>query len=151
MTQQTLYLTIASIVGFLLVFKLFQPAGPRFWFSLKCSYFWPNLVLAGSLVVYQFSQSLFMNLFVFPFLQSAASLRHSFKSALGTLFLVSFFSVATYFTLFGSFVGSGVSQLGHKMMREMIMDHQCAGSNVWVYGCMNVVPAFIMFVKILTN
>jgi hypothetical protein len=92
-----------------------------------------------------------MNLFVFPFLQSAASLRHSFKSALGTLALVSFFSIATYFTLFGSFAGSGVSHLGHKLMREMILDHHCAGSNVWVYSCMHVVPAFIMFVKILTN
>ena len=104
------------------MFKLFEPSGPRFWFSLKCSYFWPNLVLAGSLVVYQFSQSLFMNLFVFPLMQSAASLRHSLKSALGTLFLVSFFSTVTYLTLFGSFTG-GVGQLGHRMVREMIMDH----------------------------
>jgi hypothetical protein len=118
---------------------------------LKCHYFWPNLVLAGSLVVYQFSQSLFMTLFVFPFLQSAASLRHSFKSALGTLFLVSFFFLMTYLTLFGSFVGSSVSDLGHKLIREMILDHHCAGSNTWVYTSMHTVPALIIFIKILTN
>ena len=142
---------MASIIGFLLVFKLLQPSGDRFWFSLKCSYFWPNLVLAGSLVVYQFSQSLFMTLFVFPFLQSAASLRHSFKSALGTFILVTFFSLATFFTLFGSFVGSDVSNLAHKLIREMILDHQCAGSNTWVYTSLHVVPALIIFVKILSN
>lgn len=147
----TLYSIAASIIGLLLVFKFLQPKGDRFWFSLKCNYFWPNLVLAGSLVVYQFSQSLFMTLFVFPFLQSAASLRHSLKSAALTILLVSFFSIVTYLTLFGSMVGSGVSQLGHKILREMILDHQCAGSNMWVYTSLHLVPAFIIFIKILTN
>ena len=122
----------------LVVFKQIQPSGKRFWFSLKSNYFWPNLVIAGSLVVYQFSQSLFMNLFIFPFMQSAASLRHSLRSAAVTIILVAFFSVFSFLTLFGSLLNQGlpIVELGHKIVREMIMDYQCAGSNIWAYSCL---------------
>ena len=106
-TTYTLYSIAASVVLLLLVFKQMQPIGNMFWFSLKCHYFWPNLVLAGSLVVYQFSQSLLMVLFVFPFLQSAASLGHSsLKSSALTLALIAFFSAFTCITLFGSLQSS---------------------------------------------
>lgn len=65
-TSFTLCAILAFVTTLMLVFKVIQPSDGNFWFSLKSSYWWPNLVLAGALVVYQFSQALIMNLFIFP-------------------------------------------------------------------------------------
>ena len=111
-TIYTLYSLLAQVLLLFIVFKWIQPAGSRFWFSLKSNYFWPNLVLAGSLVVYQFSHSLFMTLFIFPLLQSAGSLRHSFKSALLTLVLLAVFFTFDVLALFGPVIAGNIGGSG---------------------------------------
>lgn len=37
------------------------------------------------------------------------------------------------------------------LVREAILDYDCAGSNVWVYMCLHIVPSFIVFVKVITD
>jgi hypothetical protein len=61
-------LTIAVVLSMalLIAFKLVYKGDGNFWFSLRSHYWWPNLVLSGSLVVYQFSESLILALFLFP-------------------------------------------------------------------------------------
>jgi hypothetical protein len=139
----------------MLVFKVaLQPKGNKFWFSLKCAYWWPSLVLAGSLVVYQFSQSLIMNLFVFPFVQSAGYLGSSFKSILMTFILLAFFSGFTLLTLFGTHLAHLTTHplsFLSALLRDSILDYTCAGSNTWVYLCLHCLPALIVTAKILIN
>lgn len=65
-TSATLLVLAGLSLALFLVFKLLQPRSRDLWFLVKSHYWWPNLVLAGSLVVYQFSHSLLMCLFVFP-------------------------------------------------------------------------------------
>lgn len=98
----TLVSALSMVFLFLVIFKLKQPAGLRnLWFSIKCHYWWPNIVFAGSLVVYQFSQSLIMTLFVFPLIQVASSLR---VKPIMTMLMVTSFMSLTIVILFGTMI-----------------------------------------------
>ena len=46
---------LALTIVLLLIFKVLYKGDSNFWFSLKSHYWWPSLVMSGSLVVYQFS------------------------------------------------------------------------------------------------
>jgi hypothetical protein len=37
------------------------------------------------------------------------------------------------------------------LTREAILDYDCAGSNVWVYICLHIIPSLIIFFKVLTD
>jgi Gaa1-like, GPI transamidase component len=171
-TRFTLLAILGASVLYLILFKLFQPSeAKKLWFSIKSNYWWPNLVFAGSLVVYQFAQSLVMCLFIFPLIQSAYHLRSSFTNALQCLLMVSTVLAVSLTLLFGSYFANphlaGISivptladpsslatfagELLHSLTREAILDYDCSGSNVWVYLCLHIVPSLIIFVKILTN
>ena len=114
-TSVTLLLILTFSIALLSIFKMVQPKSQNLWFSIKSHYWWPNLVFAGSLVVYQFSQSLIICLFIFPMIQSAAYLGRGLFSAVQTTFLVSATLGATIFLLFGTFLANpsllGISPL----------------------------------------
>ena len=63
-----------------------------------------NLVFAGALVVYQFSQSLLLSVFVFPIMESASYLGESPLQAMKSIVLISFFISATVMFYFGTLI-----------------------------------------------
>jgi len=147
-THVTLLAIGGLSISLLLGFKLVQPRTGDLWFLVKSHYWWPNLVLAGSLVVYQFSHSLLMCLFVFPLIQSAGYLGRSLRDTLQTLLLCGLVLATATLLLFGTMLGdSGFVSL----VRTAIADHLCGGSNVWTYLCLQVLPSFLIFFKILSN
>jgi hypothetical protein len=94
-----------------------------------------------------------MNLFIFPLIQSAVALRKSSTlNALSSVILIAIFSTLNILALFGTYIGQGNSEnLLHTLIREAIRDYECAGSNVWVYLCLHIIPSLIVLIKILTN
>jgi hypothetical protein len=88
-------------------------------------------------------------------------------SVLTSLVVLSALSVVSFFLLFGTYIshpellglpqpvdassfwyfGSG---LLHTLTKQAILDNVCAGSNVWVYVCLHMIPSLIIFVKIWT-
>jgi hypothetical protein len=90
----------------MVVFKFAYSKGDEhFWFSLKSQYWWPSLVISGALVVYQFSESLLLTLFLFPLIQFSVSLRHSgILSALASVAGILLCAAGTIVLLFGSYL-----------------------------------------------
>jgi hypothetical protein len=41
--------------------------------------------------------------------------------------------------------------LSSLIVRDAVMDYECAGSNVWVYLCLQFVPSALILAKILIN
>jgi hypothetical protein len=157
-----LSLTIALLLGFKALYK----GDSNYWFSLKSHYWWPSLVMSGSLVVYQFSQSLVLVLFLFPLIQYAKSLRDSkpLDAVLSVLYIV-IWVAATVVLLFGSYLAhpelAGLPKsataldlalgLPKYLISQAIRDSLCVGSNLWVYICLHFLPSFLMMFKILLN
>ena len=74
--------------------------------------------------------------------------------------LLAAFSTFDVLALFGSVIAGNAAGGGLRgaqggalqgMVSGMVKDYVCAGSNVWVYKCLQVVPSIIILVKILTN
>ena len=151
----TLMTILGVALAFLVVFKLCQQKkSERLWISIKSNYWWPNIVLSGSLVVYQFSESLVFTLCIFPLIHSAVHLRGvSCFKALWSLILLVLILTLDILLLFGSFIKKGVQpwNLVEGLTREAILDYECAGSNIWIYVCLHILPSLIILVKILTN
>lgn len=157
-----LALTIALLVGFKALYK----GDTNFWFTLKSIYWWPSLVMSGSLVVYQYSQSLFLVLFLFPLIQYAKSLRDStpLDAVLSVLYIITWVA-ATVVLLFGSYLAhpelAGLPKsasaldlalgLPKYLISEAIRDSLCVGSNLWTYICLHFIPSLLMMFKILLN
>jgi ABC-type cobalamin transport system permease subunit len=82
---------------------------------------------------------------------------HSAKDLVISLVGIVCIATFTVYLLFGSLLANptmfGVENGGivPMLMREAIMDYDCAGSNVWVYLCLHIIPSMIVFVKILTD
>jgi len=76
------------------------------WFNVKSTYWWLASVLSGSLVVYQFSESLIIALFIFPIMQSANYLfSRNILQTLKSLVLMTFFIAIDLLLLFGTYIG----------------------------------------------
>ncbi len=131
-------MTILVLSGLLLLaFKVIQPKSNDLWFLVKSHYWWPSLVFAGSLVVYQFSHCLIMCLFIFPLLQSASYLGRGIFSTVKTITLSSIVVAITVFILFGTYLAQkNIRSLPETLLKESILDYQCGGSNVWIYFCL---------------
>ena len=159
-----LALTIVLLVGFKALYK--DKGDTNFWFTLKSIYWWPSLVMSGSLVVYQYSQSLFLVLFLFPLIQYAKSLRDSTRlDAVLSVFYIFTWVAATVVLLFGSYLAhpelAGLPKsasaldlalgLPKYLISEAIRDSLCVGSNLWTYICLHFLPSLLMMFKILLN
>jgi hypothetical protein len=65
--------------------------------------------------------------------------------------------VVSILLLFGSLIanpehfGMESGDMVLMLVREAILDYDCAGSNVWVYMCLHFIPSFIVFIKVLTD
>lgn len=155
----TTQVIVMSIFTLLVGHKLLCKTNETFWFSLRSHYWWPNLVFVGSLVVYQFSQSLLMCVTVFPLMHFSTNLwrTKSFKDLVISIAGIVIITGVTILLLFGSLLANpqafGVEKGGlfSMLMREAIMDYDCAGSNIWVYLCLHIFPSLIVFLKVLTD
>ncbi|CDW75530.1 glycosylphosphatidylinositol anchor attachment 1 [Stylonychia lemnae] len=150
-------LSIAGIViTFLVVFKTLQPKNMKYlWFNVKYSYWLLNPVFSGSLVVYQFSQSLLHCVFIFAIVSQATYIGQGMIKFLISVAMMGVMIAFVGLTLFGTLIihndGKTPLQILQGLVQETILDYQCVGSNVWSYICLFYLTSFIMMAKIITN